>query len=141
MLTTYLMGLIYKIIYTLYIFLIFYFLSQNILILSLFPLSLFLYFNSTGKIFLGNSGTYFLSFIISFFFINFFKNFENITSDQILGIMFIPGLDMIRLFVVRMLKKNNPFSADRNHLHHKLLEIYGYKKTILFIQIITVVLI
>ena len=53
--------------------------------------------------------------------------------------MFIPGLDMIRLFVVRMLKKNNPFSADRNHLHHKLLEIYGYKKTILFIQIITVV--
>lgn len=127
-------------IYTLYIFLIFYFLSQNILILSFFfPLSLFLYFNSTGKIFLGNSGTYFLSFIISFLFINFFKNFENITSDQILGIMFIPGLDMIRLFVVRMLEKNNPFSADRNHLHHKLLQIYGYKKTILFIQIITVV--
>ena len=127
-------------IYTLYIFLIFYFLSQNILILSFFfPLLLFLYFNSTGKIFLGNSGTYFLSFIISFLFINFFKNFENITSDQILGIMFIPGLDMLRLFVVRMFKKNNPFSADKNHLHHKLLEIYGYKKTILFIQIITVV--
>ena len=126
-------------IYTLYIFLIFYFLSQNILILCFFfPLTLFLYFNSTGKIFLGNSGTYFLSFIISFLFINFFKNFENITSDQILGIMFIPGLDMLRLFVVRIFKKNNPFSADKNHLHHKLLEIYGYKKTILFIQIITV---
>ena len=51
-------------------------------------------------------------------------------SDKILLIMFLPGIDMIRLFFIRIKNKKNPFSPDRNHLHHKLLEKFGYKYTI-----------
>ena len=31
--------------------------------------------------------------------------------------MMLPGIDMLRLFLERILKKN-PFKGDRNHLHH-----------------------
>ena len=47
--------------------------------------------------------------------------------------MLIPGLDMIRLFMIR-LKSKHPFSPDRKHIHHKFLEIFGYNKTILFVS-------
>ena len=123
-------------IYSSYIFIILYYLSGNVLILSFFfPLLIFLVLNFKGKIFLGNSGSYFLSFIISIFFVYFFKNFQNITSDQILAIMFIPGLDMVRLFIFRIFKKRSPFSADKNHIHHKFLVIFGYEKTIFILFI------
>ena len=45
--------------------------------------------------------------------------------------MLIPGIDMIRLFFERIKNKRNPFSNDRWHFHHLLLNKYGYLKTIL----------
>jgi hypothetical protein len=30
----------------------------------------------------------------------------------------VPGLDMLRLFIQRLSKFNNPFKPDRNHIHH-----------------------
>jgi hypothetical protein len=47
--------------------------------------------------------------------------------------MFVPGIDMIRLFIVRLLVRQNPFNGDRNHIHHMLLDALGYKKAILII--------
>ena len=102
-----------------------------------FPLFVFLILNSEGKIFLGNSGTYLISFIISYLFIKTFNLFGTIFSDQILLIMLIPGLDMIRLFFTRIKSKKNPFTPDRNHIHHKFLEVFGYKKTIILISILS----
>ena len=40
---------------------------------------------------------------------------------------------MIRLFFERIKKGRNLFSYDRLHLHHLLLERYGYLKTICII--------
>ena len=34
----------------------------------------------------------------------------------------LPGIDMLRVFIVRMLNRKNPFSSDRNHLHYLLLD-------------------
>ena len=34
----------------------------------------------------------------------------------------IPVLDTLRVMLVRILKKKSPFSADRNHLHHIILD-------------------
>ena len=53
--------------------------------------------------------------------------------------MFLPGVDMFRVFVQRIIFKKNPFLGDREHLHHYLLEIYGYKFTILSILVISIV--
>ena len=42
--------------------------------------------------------------------------------------MMVPGVDMFRLFLMRILSKKNPFSPDRNHIHHLLLnKIFKYK--------------
>lgn len=113
--------------------------SQNFFILFLFfPLILFIVLNSRGKIFLGNSGTYLVSFVISYLFIKCFNLIGNISSDQILMIMLIPGLDMIRLFFIRLKLKKHPFSPDRKHIHHKFLETFSYNKTILFVSILSI---
>ena len=50
----------------------------------------------------------------------------------------VPGLDMLRIFFQRLSDKKNPFKPDKMHLHHYLLERYGYKSSI---SIITLILI
>ena len=122
--------------YIFFILIVIYLSNSNLLLINslFFPLIIFLILNSRGKVFIGNSGTYLLGFIISYVIIKIYNNENFINSDKILLIMFLPGIDMIRLFFIRIKSKRNPFSPDRNHLHHKLLEKFGYKNTI---QIIT----
>jgi len=47
---------------------------------------------------------------------------RNFPVEDIFIILMLPGIDMLRVFIVRMLKKKNPFSSDRNHLHYLLLD-------------------
>jgi len=47
--------------------------------------------------------------------------FSNIKSvEEIFLLLCIPGIDMFRLFITRLLNKKNPFMPDRNHFHHLL---------------------
>jgi len=103
-------------------------------ILLLLPHILFLIKNYNSKSFLGDNGCYILSFIISIFIIDFYNN-NKIYSDQIFLLMMMPGADMLRLFIIRIYNKKNPFSGDRKHLHHILLNHFSEKKVfrILFI--------
>ena len=48
--------------------------------------------------------------------------------------MMLPGIDMLRLFIFRILDKKNPFLPDKNHIHHLLLEKFTYWKTIIIIN-------
>lgn len=91
---------------------------------TIFLIVIFILFNLQNKIFLGNSGSYLLSSIIAYkiLIINSFN--LGITSEKIFLILIVPGLDMLRLFIVRIINKQNPFSADKNHLHHFLLNYY-----------------
>jgi UDP-GlcNAc:undecaprenyl-phosphate GlcNAc-1-phosphate transferase len=50
--------------------------------------------------------------------------------------MSIPGLDMLRLFVSRIVSGKNPFQADRNHLHHLLINKFSYSTSILILLIL-----
>ena len=50
--------------------------------------------------------------------------------------MLIPGLDLIRLFILRILKKRNPLSSDRNHLHHLLIAKYPLNKSLIIILLL-----
>ena len=47
--------------------------------------------------------------------------------------MLIPGIDLIRLFILRILKKRNPLSSDKLHLHHILLKYFSQYQTLLII--------
>jgi UDP-GlcNAc:undecaprenyl-phosphate GlcNAc-1-phosphate transferase len=113
--------------YSIYIFIIFFFFSENyIFLIILIPLITFSYFNFKNKIFLGNSGSYLIGFLISYFAIKIFNNFNNIYSDKLFLLMLMPGFDMLRLFIFRLLNKKNPFKSDTYHFHHLLFSNYNF---------------
>ncbi len=95
--------------------------------LFLVPLTFFFYFNLKNKCFIGNSGTYSLSFVIAYLFIKSYNLESFYTADEIVLIMLLPGLDLIRLFALRIMMKRNPFSPDREHLHHYLQKKFKTK--------------
>lgn len=117
-------GINFLIIYT-------YLLSKNIfplLILAFIIANIvFLYLNFKNKIFLGDNGVFINSFIISYFIIKSYNyNIESaLKCDEILLLFLIPALDLIRLFISRIMNLKNPFLGDRNHIHHLLLKKLG----------------
>ena len=48
--------------------------------------------------------------------------------------MIIPGLELLRLAILRIFKKKHPFVADNEHIHHYLLKKYSFFRTTIFIQ-------
>jgi len=107
-----------------------YFLSVDINIF-IFIYFLFILFNIyKGKYFLGNSGSLLIGSIIALSTIKAYNlNFVAKNSAEDIFILFlIPGLDMLRLFIQRIIKKNNPFKADKLHLHHLLYKRFSLKK-------------
>ncbi len=88
-------------------------------ILLLIPMSVLAFLNLRNKIFLGDGGAYIIGAIIGSTFIYQYKYFENfLYGDEIFLILLIPAIDMLRLFIKRLIQKKNPFKGDLNHLHH-----------------------
>ena len=94
----------------------------------------FFYYNVYGKknkIFMGDTGSLFLGTIMSVLLIQF--NEFNINQTQpfavesvpaiSFGILAYPLIDLVRVMVIRILQSKSPFSADKNHLHHRLLTL------------------
>jgi UDP-GlcNAc:undecaprenyl-phosphate GlcNAc-1-phosphate transferase len=82
-------------------------------------------FNLKNYIFLGDSGSLLLGSFIGFLIINNYNNeiiFSKFPVENIFIVLMIPGMDMLRVFILRLFKNKNPFSSDRNHLHHLLLD-------------------
>lgn len=105
-----------------------------LLVCLIISLITFLYLNYKSKVFLGDNGTYLLGFLISYLIIYTAKEdgYILLSADKIFIMMLLPGLDLIRLFVTRLIKKRHPFSPDRNHIHHILIKKIGFKKTTFF---------
>ena len=104
---------------------------NNYLFIILIIFNLFFIFqNNRNKCFLGDSGTYLISFILGYMSIKFYNNQDIVFADEIVLVMLIPGLDLMRLFFFRILQKRHPFSPDRQHLHHYVLNHLGEKKTL-----------
>lgn len=119
--------------YSLFLFIIFFIFTKNFIFLYLIiPLIFFLILNYFNKCFLGNSGAALLAFIISVMCIK-LHNIHKFYVEDIFLLMCIPGYDLLRLAIVRLFKRKHPFYPDRNHLHHLILDTYGYKKAYLLI--------
>lgn len=88
-------------------------------------------FSKTSKIFMGNTGSLIIGFMLAFFAVRFVNlnvsfryeptAFFNAPIIAIV-ILIIPIFDTLRVFLVRILAGRSPFSADRNHMHHILLD-------------------
>ncbi|MEI6695786.1 MAG: MraY family glycosyltransferase [Bacteroidota bacterium] len=97
-------------------------------------LSGFLWFNLFGKenkIFMGDTGSLVLGFLIAVFAIQFnqsnllINGFYHISASPAVSfsILIIPMFDTMRVFLIRISRKQSPFKADRLHMHHKLLDL------------------
>ena len=105
----------------------------------LLPLILFLYLNYRNRIFLGNSGSYFLSYLVSIYLIKSNIVFGKISVEEILILLLVPGLDMLRLFLIRFTNGKNPFLPDNNHIHHLLLKKYNQFTVSLIVIMLTII--
>ena len=102
----------------------------KILLISLISFS---YLNYKNKAFLGDSGSLLIAFIISYVFIKLYNLGFIDHADKVVIYMLIPGLDLMRLFIIRILKKRNPLSPDKLHLHHILISKFSLNKSLVII--------
>lgn len=97
-------------------------------------LSAFLPFNlSKGrrKIFMGDTGSLCIGFLLSVMTIRFVElnDIQHTTikfhNPQLisLSLLIIPYFDTIRVIIIRLKEGRHPFSADQNHMHHRLLRL------------------
>ncbi|MDZ4822509.1 MAG: MraY family glycosyltransferase [Flavobacteriales bacterium] len=93
----------------------------------------FLFFNfHPAKLFMGDSGSLIIGVV---FFVLAVKMIEfpvhrlpvtmNAVSKPVLAmaILSYPLIDTLRVFFIRTVRGRSPFSADKNHIHHKLLSL------------------
>ncbi len=99
-----------------------------------------LFLNLRNRLFLGDNGIYILTIILSTSLIYEHNFYGSITfADEIFLLLFLPGLDLLRLTILRLMKKNNPFYGDRNHIHHLLIKKYSLIKTNIILFILAIV--
>ncbi len=111
------------ILFSFFIFIIF--IIKGFLPLFFILLSISLFFlgllNFKNKVFIGDGGCYLISAILGCSFIYQYENYDNfLFGDEIFIILLIPAIDMLRLFISRIISKKHPFKGDLNHLHHKV---------------------
>ena len=100
-------------------------------------LSAFLFFNfNPAKIFLGDSGSLFIGFMLASFSIN--GTFRDSSAVAILIpiiVLGIPITDTFLALIRRLRKRVHPFQADREHIHHRLLRLgLSHKQVVLFMN-------
>ena len=125
-------GLAMMVFIIIYLFL-YYFLNVTFNI-YIFIFYLFIFFNIfKGKYFLGNSGSLIIGALIAFSTIKAYNSdfIGNNSAEDIFILFLIPGIDMLRLFAQRILKRKNPFEADGSHLHHLLIKKFSLQKILL----------
>ena len=94
---------------------------QYFYLISVLLVTLILCLNLTNKLFLGDSGIFLLSAIISLSFIYEHNHNKSIFfADEIFLVLILPGIDLIRLTCARVFNNKNAFYGDRNHIHHLL---------------------
>ncbi len=115
----------------------------NIFAPIIIPLIIFLFANFKKFCFMGNNGSHFLSYVLSIFIIKFY-NINILSSvEEVVIIMLIPGLDLIRLFIKRVLNNKKFFESDLDHIHHilsKRLNKYLVQLIILILTIAPIVI-
>ncbi|MBP8725295.1 MAG: undecaprenyl/decaprenyl-phosphate alpha-N-acetylglucosaminyl 1-phosphate transferase [Saprospiraceae bacterium] len=112
----------------------------------------FLKFNLTpAKIFMGDTGSLLIGMICSILTIRFIEHASSSANPAVhaqaapavaIGILFLPLFDMLRVFVVRLLSGHSPFSPDRRHIHHLLVDsgLNHLQSTILLVGVNSLVI-
>ncbi|MDR3266247.1 MAG: undecaprenyl/decaprenyl-phosphate alpha-N-acetylglucosaminyl 1-phosphate transferase, partial [Tannerella sp.] len=101
----------------------------------------FFYYNVFGnakkgkKTFMGDSGSLSIGLILGFLSVRYLcytpELFLPLNNAIVIAVspILIPMLDTVRVMIVRLKKGKNIFEADRNHIHHKLMDI-GFENSV-----------
>lgn len=91
--------------------------------------------SSDRKIFMGDTGSLIVGFIISVLTLKFLALTPDAYSELpfllenapliAISILIVPLFDTARVFTIRIANKKGPFSPDRNHTHHVLIDYWG----------------
>jgi UDP-GlcNAc:undecaprenyl-phosphate/decaprenyl-phosphate GlcNAc-1-phosphate transferase len=87
-------------------------------------------FSNTQKIFMGDTGSLLVGFLLTFLTVKYLAINEEASyivgsthaPVLVVSILIVPIFDTLRMFIIRLIQKKSPFKADRNHLHHILLD-------------------
>lgn len=90
---------------------------KNFLLFMLCGLFIVLFFNITGKLFLGSSGVNIIAVSIFLIILKTYKH-NNVFIEEIILIYYVHIYEVIRLFVSRIYFNKSPFRRDTNHLHN-----------------------
>lgn len=112
----------------------------------------FLRFNfNPAKIFMGDSGSLTIGFLFAVLAIemveweaqNLPKTINEISKPILaMCILVYPLIDTIRVFTLRAIKGVSPFTADRNHIHHRLMDLgMSHKQTVITIYLFNLLII
>jgi UDP-N-acetylmuramyl pentapeptide phosphotransferase/UDP-N-acetylglucosamine-1-phosphate transferase len=105
--------------------------------------------STNKKIFMGDTGSMFIGFILSALVIeimssdypNYIKTIQPSNVPHLLiGMLYIPVFDSIRIFIARASEGKSPFAPDRTHIHHLLMDYHGWnhRKTASIIVVINI---
>ena len=85
------------------------------------------------KIFMGDTGSMIIGFIIAVCVIRLFAIPQSILKGLpiqlenlpliVMAILIVPFFDTARVFTIRIMNKKKPFAPDRNHIHHLLIDL------------------
>lgn len=103
----------------------------------------FLPFNfNPAKIFMGDTGSTFLGFMLASLSVQgVFKSYAVISFAVPLLILGLPLFDAVFAMIRRIVTGKNPMSADRGHLHHRLIDMgFSQKQTVFILYAISGVL-
>ena len=102
-------------------------------------LGFWLYNKPPAKIFMGDSGTLSVGLLIAYFAIKTsnlpIDNQDTYSPVFAMIVLVYPVIDTLRVFTKRIISGVSPFTPDRNHIHHLLLDL-GYthgKATIIIV--------
>ncbi len=103
-------------------------------------------FSKTNKIFMGDSGSLVVGFILSLLAVKFIQYNESFNSFYVPNaptiavlILAVPLFDTLRVFTHRIAKGIGPFTADRNHIHHFIIDSgFSHLKATLFLSLLSI---
>ena len=88
------------------------------------------------KGFLGDGGSLFLGYIISWSLIYSAENINNFTTSFALWCVAIPVFDFFTVIIMRIVKKHSLMIARKDHVHH-FLENLGFSKKLILLLIVS----
>ncbi len=116
------------------------------LFISIIPYLLFnlALFGKLNKIFLGDSGSMLIGFILAWLLITLSQGDESkrlFAPVTALWMFAIPLIDTVSIMIRRVAKGQSPFFPDRAHLHHIIMRVgYSDRYALFFITLLSVIL-